>query len=156
MRSGPLSGQAEALVIEHRGASVTTYSNEAGYARPLTATVALGLTPLIAVVTSGGAVYFSLLWSEAPAVTVWTVLFAVAFVAIAVAGIIAAIALSRGSERGRRGVIAYAAFGILFTLAKLVWWQETEAIVFGALDVVLLLLVSARRVRDWTADRGMN
>jgi hypothetical protein len=133
---------------------VTTYSNEAGYARPVTATVALGLTPLIAVVTSGGAVYFSLLWSEAPAVTVWTVLFAVAFVAIAVAGIIAAIALSRGSERGRRGVIAYAAFGILFTLAKLVWWQETEAIVFGALDVVLLLLVSARRVRDWTADRG--
>jgi hypothetical protein len=82
------------------------------------------------------------------------VLFAVAFVAIAVAGIIAAITLSRGSERGRRGVIAYAAFGILFTLAKLVWWQETEAIVFGALDVVLLLLVSARRVRDWTGGRA--
>ena len=129
---------------------MTTYSNEATDTRPVGATVALGLTPLIAMVTSGGAVYFSLLWSEAPEVTVWTVLFAVGFVAIAIAGIIAAIALSRGSERGRRGVIAYAAFGILFTLAKLVWWQETEAIVFGALDVVLLLLVSARRVRDWT------
>jgi hypothetical protein len=37
-------------------------------------------------------------------------------------------------------------------LAKLVWWQETEAIVFGVLDVALLLLVSARLVRDWTAD----
>jgi hypothetical protein len=150
----PLSGQAEVLVIEHRGATVTTYSNEATDTRPVGATVALGLTPLIAMVTSGGAVYFSLLWSEAPEVTVWTVLFAVGFVAIAIAGIIAAIALSRGSERGRRGVIAYAAFGILFTLAKLVWWQETEAIVFGVLDVALLLLVSARRVRDWTADHG--
>jgi hypothetical protein len=133
---------------------VTTYSTEATITRPVAATIALVLTPLIALVTSGGAIYFSLLWSEAPAVTVWTVLFAVAFVAIAIAGIIAAIALSRGSERGRRGVIAYAAFGILFTLAKLLWWQETEAIVFGALDVALLLLVSARRVRDWTADRG--
>ena len=133
---------------------MTTYSHEAADTRPVGATVALGLTTLVAVVTSGGAVYFSLLWSEAPEVTVWTVLFAVAFVAIAIAGIIAAITLSRGSERGRRGVIAYAAFGILFTLAKLVWWQETDAIVFGALDVILLLLVSGRRVRDWTADRG--
>ena len=133
---------------------MTTYSNEAADTRPVGATVALGLTPLIAVVTSGGAIYFSLLWSEAPAVTAWTVLFAVGFVAIAIAGIIAAIALSRGSERGRRGVIAYAAFGILFTLAKLVWWQETEAIVFGALDVALMLMVSTRRVRDWTADHG--
>jgi len=129
---------------------MTTYANEATLARPAAATAALVLTPLIAAVTSGGAVYFSLLWSQAPPVTVWTVLFAVAFVAIAIAGIIAAIALARGSERGRRGVIAYATFGILFTLAKLVWWQETEAIVFGALDVVLMLLVSTRRVRAWT------
>ena len=129
---------------------MTTYSNEATLARPVGATAALVLTPLIAAVTSGGAVYFSLLWSQAPPITVWTVLFAVAFVAVAIAGIVAAIALARGSERGRRGVIAYATFGILFTLAKLVWWQETEAIVFGALDVVLLLLVSTRRVRAWT------
>jgi hypothetical protein len=129
---------------------VTTYPNEAATVRPMAATVALVVTSLIAVVTSGGAVYFSLLWAQAPPVTVWTVLFAIAFVAIAIGGVLAATALARGSERGRRGVIAYAAFGILFTLAKLVWWQETEAIVFGALDVVLLLLVSARRVRDWT------
>jgi hypothetical protein len=129
---------------------VTTYPNEAATVRPMAATVALVVTSLIAVATSGGAVYFSLLWAQAPAVTVWTVLFAIAFVAIAIGGVLAATALARGSERGRRGVIAYAAFGILFTLAKLVWWQETEAIVFGALDVVLLLLVSGRRVRDWT------
>lgn len=130
---------------------MTPYANEATVTRPVGVTIALVLTPVIAAVTSGGAVYFSLLWSQAPPVTVWTVLFAVAFVAIAIGGVIAAIALARGSEHGRLGLIAYAGFGILFTLAKLVWWQETEATVFGALDVALLLLVSGRRVRDWTA-----
>ena len=130
---------------------MTTLPTGTTHNRPITATVALVLTSLLALVTSGGAIYFSLLWSQAPPLNVWTVLFAVAFVAVAIAGIMAAMALARGSERGRRGVVAYAAFGILFTLAKLVWWQETEAIVFGVLDVVLLLLVSSRRLRASTA-----
>jgi len=119
--------------------------------RPGAVVAALLITLAIAGVTTGGAVYFSLFWAEAPAPSVWTVLFAVGFVAVSTLGGVAAVALARGSERGRRGVIAYATFGIIFTLAKLIWWQETEAVVFGALDIVLLLLVSSRPARDWTA-----
>lgn len=117
---------------------------------PAAAVATLVLTALLATTTSAGAVYFSLLWSQAPAVSVWTILFAVGFVAVAVVGVAAAVALVRGSERGRRTVIAYATFGILFTLAKLIWWQETEAVVFGAGDIALLLLASRQGVRDWT------
>lgn len=118
--------------------------------RPAAIVAALLLTLAIAGVTTGGAIYFSLFWAEAPAPSAWTVLFAVGFAAVSALGIVAAVALARGSERGRRGVIAYATFGILFTLAKLIWWQETEAIVFGALDIALLMGVSSRRVRNWT------
>jgi hypothetical protein len=118
--------------------------------RPGVVVAALVLILAIAGVTTGGAIYFSLFWAKAPAPSVWTVLFAVGFAAVSALGVVAAVALGRGSEGGRRGVIAYATFGILFTLAKLIWWQETEAIVFGALDIALLLLVSGRRVRDWT------
>lgn len=118
--------------------------------RPAAVVAALVLVCTIAVVTTGGAIYFSLFWAQAPAPSLWTVLFAAGFSAISALGVVAAVALAGGSERGRRGVIAYAAFGILFTLAKLVWWQETEAILFGALDIALLLLVSHRRVRAWT------
>lgn len=118
--------------------------------RPVAAVATLVLTVAVAGVTTGGAVYFSLFWPEAPDLSVWTGLFALAFTTVSALGVAAAASLARGSERGRRGVIAYATFGILFTLAKLVWWQETEAILFGGLDIVLLLLVSGRRVREWT------
>lgn len=121
---------------------------------PAAVVVAAVLTLAIAVVTTGGAVYFSLFGAEAPTLSVWTVLFAVGFAAASALGVVAAVALTHGSERGRRGVIAYATFGVLFTLAKLIWWQETEAIVFGALDVALLLLVSSRGVRGWTDARA--
>lgn len=121
--------------------------------RPAAVVAALVLVCAIAVVTTGGAIYFSLFWAEAPAPSFWTVLFATGFAAVSLLGVVAAVALAGGSERGRRGVIVYATFGILFTLAKLVWWQETEAVVFGALDIALLLLVSHRRVRDWTSGR---
>lgn len=133
---------------------MTTSLAERRVTRPATVVAALLLTVAIAAVTTGGAIYFSLFWAEAPAPSVWTVLFAVGFAAVSALGVVAAVALARGSERGRRGVIGYATFGILFTLAKLIWWQETEAIVFGALDIALLLLVSSRRLRDWTVAAG--
>ncbi|WP_435745835.1 hypothetical protein [Nocardioides sp. SYSU DS0663] len=117
--------------------------------RPAVVVAAFVLILALAPVTTGGAVYFSLFWAEAPAPSVGTVLFAVGFATVSALGVMAGVALARGSERGRRGVIAYATFGILFTLAKLIWWQETEAIVFGVVDVALLLLVSSRRARDW-------
>jgi hypothetical protein len=129
---------------------MTTSLAERHGTRPAAVVAALLLTVAIAAVTTGGAIYFSLFWADAPDPSVWTVLFALGFAAVAALGGLAAGAMARRRERGRRGVIAYATFGILFTLAKLIWWQETEAITFGVLDIALLLLVSSRRVRAWT------
>ena len=63
---------------------------------------------------------------------------------IDVAGVVAAVGLVRGSNGARKALIAYALFGICFTIAKLIWWQETEALVFGGLDLVLIAVAGAR------------
>ena len=102
---------------------------------PFTVWAALVLTTLVALVTSYGAVYFSLVWKDAAEPSIWTWLFAIAFVAIAVAGVVAAVGLVRGSNGARKALIAYALLGICFTIAKLIWWQETEALDFGGLDL---------------------
>jgi hypothetical protein len=114
---------------------------------PATVWTVVLLTPVLALVTSGGAVYFSLLWEGAPQRSLWTVAFAVAYVAISVAGVVAALGLIRGNRRAYRTLVGYAAFGICFTLVKLVFWQETEAIVFGAASAVLLASTLSRPTR---------
>jgi hypothetical protein len=37
--------------------------------------------------------------------------------------------------------------GFLWCIAKLVFWQETEALVFGAANVAVLVLLGARPTR---------
>jgi cation transport ATPase len=121
--------------------------SSARHRAPLTVWAAAVLTFAIALVTSYGAVYFSLFWEQAPPRSLGTWSFAAAFVAIAVLGAASAVALLRGSDTARKVLIGYAVFGVLFTAAKLIWWQETEALVFGGLDVVLILLATARSTR---------
>lgn len=119
---------------------------------PFTVWAAAALTVAIALVTSYGAAYFSLFWEQAPPRSPATWSFAVAFVAIAAVGVAAAVAVVRGSNTARKVLVGYAVFGILFTAAKLIWWQETEALVFGALDVVLIALAMARPTRNHVAE----
>jgi hypothetical protein len=119
--------------------------------RPATVWVATVLTYALAAVTSYGATYFTLFWEGAPQRSVGTVLFVVAFIAVAVTGVAAATNVFKGSNTARKVLIGYALFGICFTVAKLIWWQETEATVFGAADVALIALAMSRSVRSYTA-----
>ena len=49
---------------------------------------------------------------------------------------------------------AYGVVGILWCIAKLVFWQETEALAFGVVNVVCLALLAAPRTRRYVAAAG--
>ena len=48
---------------------------------------------------------------------------------------------------GWLALLGYGVLGILWCIAKLVFWQETEALVFGVSNVVALLLLAAPQTR---------
>jgi hypothetical protein len=114
---------------------------------PATARTIAVLAPVLAFVTSGGAVYFSLFWAGAPERSPWTVIFAVTYVAVSAAGVAAAMGVLRGSRTALPFLVGYAVLGIGFTIVKLVFWQETEALLFGAAHVVILALALSRPTR---------
>jgi hypothetical protein len=47
-----------------------------------------------------------------------------------------------------KALLAYGVAGILWCIAKLVFWSEEEALVFGAANVLALWLMTARSTRD--------
>lgn len=67
--------------------------------------------------------------------------------------IVAVIAQLRGSAIGQAGVIAWAMFMALFTLVKLVTIQETEAISFGVIALIVVALEFAPPTRRFILSR---
>ncbi len=109
--------------------------------------VLAGVVGLLALVTSYGAIYFSFYFEDPdPGVGSWV--FVVLFLAINVTSLVAVTALVRGSATGWRVLVAWGVLGILWCIAKLVFWQETESLVFGVLNVGCLSLLAARRTRE--------
>ena len=118
--------------------------------RPVVITVAAVVTVLHALVTSYGAYYFSFVFED-PDVTAFSYGFVALFWAVAGTGAVAAVQTARGSERSRRVLVGYCTAGILWTIAKLVFWSEEEALVFGVVALGVLLAACSRRVRGYTA-----
>ena len=105
------------------------------------------LVGLLALVTSYGAIYFSFYFENPdPGLGSWA--FVVLFLAINVTSVAAASGLVRGSATGWRVLVGWGVLGILWCIAKLVFWHETEALVFGVLNVGCLALLAARRTRE--------
>ena len=105
-----------------------------------------GIVILLALVTSYGAIYFSFYFEDPdPGLGSWA--FVTGFIAINVAALVAVRALVRGSARSLRVLVGFTVLGMLWCVAKLVFWQETEALVFGALNVVCLALLVAPPTR---------
>jgi hypothetical protein len=52
--------------------------------------------------------------------------------------------LLHGDAAGTRILLAAAATQVLFTIAKLVFWQEAEASLFGLVALVIIALLRAR------------
>jgi cation transport ATPase len=114
---------------------------------PWTVRVAAAIVLLLAVVTSYGAIYFSFYFQD-PEVGLGSYAFVAAFLAINVTAAAAAASLLRGSSTGWRVLVGYGVLGIVWCIAKLVFWQEEEAMLFGAANVAYLVLLMARRTRQ--------
>ena len=122
--------------------TVTTATRSPWQVRVLTA-----LVGLLALVTSYGAIYFSF-YFEAPDPGLGSWVFVVLFLSINVTSVAAVAGLVRGSAAGWRVLVGWGVLGILWCIAKLVFWQETESLVFGVLNTVCLALLAARRTRE--------
>jgi hypothetical protein len=64
-------------------------------------------------------------------------------------GVAGSVGLLRGRALGRRILIWYAVYEILFSLAKLLIWHETPSFLFGGLSLVLIALVAAPATRRY-------
>ena len=123
---------------------------ETGNARPTrapwTVKVLAAIVLLLALVTSYGSIYFTFYFGDPPpGIGSWA--FVAVFFTINAVAAVSALALLRGSRTGWRVLVGYGVLGILWCIAKLVFWQETEALIFGAGNVVALLLLAALRTR---------
>lgn len=113
---------------------------------PAPALAAASLAALMALVGGYGAIYFSGLegWEDT------TITYVTTYESIVVFALVSAVALLRGSDRGRAGLAAYGLFMIAFTTMKLVSMQEWEAIPFGVVGALVLGLVVHPRTRAFT------
>ena len=115
---------------------------------PVPAIVAAGLQMLVATVTTIAVFYFGLVDAAKPPLAEGLAFVAVYWTANAV-GTAGSIGLLRGRALGRRVLIGYAVYGILFSLAKLVIWHESTAVLFGAIDIALIALAAAPATRRY-------
>ena len=123
---------------------------ETGAARrtrsPWTVRALAAIVLLLALVTSYGSIYFTFYFGDPqPGIGSWA--FVTLFFTINAVAAVSALALLRGSRTGWQVLVGYGVLGILWCIAKLVFWQETEALIFGAGNVVALLLLAASRTR---------
>lgn len=116
---------------------------------PATVIVASVLTILLASVGTYGALYFSGLDGYDPV----DATFLSMYVYLSAIGIVSVIAQLRGSAVGQAGVIVWGLFMALFTLVKLVTIQETEAISFGVVALIVVALELAPRTRRFIRSR---
>jgi hypothetical protein len=113
---------------------------------PAGALVAGVLTLLVGLVGSYGAVYFSSLDGlDDEGLT-----FLFVYVPVAVFGVVAAIALFRGHETGRLGVLSFALWLSVFNAFKIFYIDEGEAIPFGVVGLVILAGILSPATRRWT------
>ena len=123
------------------------YAPPLGGARtPWTVHVLGTVTLLLVLVTSYGSYYFSFVF-ESPTVNAGSWVFLVGFLAINAVAAAAAVGLWRGRRSGHQVLLGYAVLGILWCIAKLIFWHEWESLVFGASNVLALVLLRAPATR---------
>jgi len=107
---------------------------------PATVITASALLALIAAVGGYGAIYFTGLegWNGIG------LSFVVAYEFLSLTGLVAVAAYLRGHPLGRPAVIFYASWMIYFTLFKLIAFKELQAIPFGVIATIALVLTIRR------------
>ncbi|WP_193509720.1 hypothetical protein [Cryobacterium sp. BB736] len=117
---------------------------------PVTVIIATVLTILLASVGTYGVVFFSGLDGYDPVDATFLSMYGY----LSLIGVAAVLAQLRGSATGRAGVIAWAIFMALFTVVKLVTIQETEAISFGVVALIVVGLELAPPTRRFIRARA--
>jgi hypothetical protein len=126
---------------------VTAAPSIAARKAPWTVKVLSTVIVLLALVTSYGAIYFSFYFEDPdPGLGSWV--FVIVFIAINVVATASAVGLVKGSRTGWKLLLGYGVLGILWCIAKLVFWHETESLVFGAFNLLALALLAAPRTRS--------
>jgi hypothetical protein len=114
---------------------------------PWTVRVLAGVVLALAAVTSYGAIYFSFFFENPdPGLGSWA--FAIGFLAINAVAATSAVGLLRGRGWAWQVLLGYGVLGILWCIAKLVFWAEIESLVFGAANIAGLALLYAPRTRE--------
>ena len=116
---------------------------------PATAIIASVLTVLLASVGTYGAIYFSGLDGYGPVDATFLSMYGY----LSLIGIVSVVAQWRGSAIGQAGTIVWGIFMALFTLVKLVTIQETEAISFGVVALIVVGLELAPPTRRFIQSR---
>jgi hypothetical protein len=116
---------------------------------PAAAITAIVLTMLAAVVGAYGACYFT-------ALDGWTPIsetFVATYLAFGLFGLVSAGSLLFGTgslrSAARYGVAAYGVWMIYFTIFKLVRFSEFQAIPFGVVGLLIVIMSLARPTRTW-------
>ncbi len=114
---------------------------------PWTVHVLGTIVMLLALVTSYGAIYFSFYFEDPdPGLGSWA--FAIGFLTINAVAAASAVGLWRGRLVAWQVLLGYGVLGILWCIAKLVFWSEVESLIFGAANIVGLALLAAPRTRE--------
>jgi hypothetical protein len=122
--------------------SGTVAGSVAGRA-PATVLAASGLSILVAGFGAYGAVYFTGL----EGFTDLGLTFLVAYEFLSVLGLVSAIALLRGRAAGHLGVLAFGLWMTVFTVFKVAYIHEAEAVPFGVVGLAILALALAPATR---------
>ena len=117
---------------------------------PVAALVAAPVLALQSAATCFGAFYFSFV-DGSPGVRPWAVVFVAVFWAVNAVALASCVGLLRGSRLARHLLSGYVGLGLVFTLVKIVYFREGEALVFGAAALLLLALVQSPSARRWTS-----
>ena len=113
---------------------------------PWTVHVLSTIVLALAAVTSYGAYYFTFVFEDPePGPGSWA--FLAGFLAINAVAAASAIGLWRGRRSAWQLLLGYGVLGIVWCIAKLVFWHEWESLVFGAANLLGLALLAAPRTR---------
>lgn len=115
---------------------------------PVTVLVAAGLQMLVAVLTTVAVFYFSLVDGARPALAVGLAFIAVYWSANVI-GVAGSVGLLRRRDAGRRILLGYGIYQLLFSLLKIVVWHESASYLFIGVGLVLIALVAAPSTRSW-------
>lgn len=134
----------------HIDSARSPVSPAAGITRPpATVIVATVLTVIVAAVGTYGAVFFSGLDGYDSLELTFLAMYGY----LSLIGIASAIAQVRRSAVARAGVVAWAVFMVLFAVIKVITIQETEAIPFGVVALVVVALQFTPPTRRFVAER---